>query len=121
MRKNNNHTLDELADICAKLRADGKRIALCHGAFDLMHPGHVRHLQAAKEMADVLVVTLTEDRFIRKGPGRPVFNERLRAETVSPEAHYDAVRCKGHVEGHAARISAAVDGRFAALLAGPLP
>jgi len=84
-------TLDELADICGRWRADGKRIAHCHGAFDLMHPGHVRHLQAAKDMADVLVVTLTEDRFIRKGPGRPVFNQRLRAETVA------ALRAVDHV------------------------
>lgn len=77
------HTLEELADICARLRSDGKTIAHCHGAFDLLHPGHVLHFGAAKRMADVLIVTLTQDRFIRKGPGRPVFHERLRAETVA--------------------------------------
>lgn len=91
MREESIHTLDQIADICSRLREDGKRIAHCHGAFDLMHPGHVRHLRAARELADVLVVTLTEDRFIRKGPGRPVFNERLRAETVA------AVRWVDHV------------------------
>ena len=65
------------------IRAAGKTIALCHGVFDLLHPGHIKHFQAAGAMADVLVVTLTEDRFIRKGPGRPVFTRNLRAETVA--------------------------------------
>lgn len=77
------HPIHDLSHLCEKLRAAGKTIALCHGVFDLVHPGHIRHLQSAKKMADVLVVTLTEDRFIRKGPGRPVFNERLRAETMA--------------------------------------
>lgn len=85
------HTLDQLAHICARLRAEGKRIAHCHGAFDLMHPGHVRHLRAARAMADVLVVTITEDRFIRKGPGRPVFPQQVRAETIA------ALRAVDHV------------------------
>ena len=85
------HPIERLAEICEQLRNEGKTIAHCHGAFDLLHPGHVRHLQAAKEMADVLVVTLTEDRFIRKGPGRPVFNERLRAETLAALSAVDYV------------------------------
>jgi cytidyltransferase-like protein len=76
-------TLEELADRCRRLRADGKTIVHCHGAFDLLHPGHIRHLASASRLGDVLVVTITEDRFIRKGPGRPVFNERLRAESVA--------------------------------------
>ena len=83
MCKDKFHTVDELASICEKLRKQGKKIAHCHGAFDLLHPGHIRHLQAARGMADVLVVTLTEDRFIRKGPGRPVYNQQLRAETLA--------------------------------------
>jgi len=76
-------SIDELAEVCTELRHSGKRIAHCHGAFDLLHPGHIKHLQAARQLADVLVVTVTEDQFIRKGPGRPVFNERLRAETLA--------------------------------------
>ncbi len=85
------YSIEEVADRCARLRADGKTIALCHGAFDLLHPGHIKHLAAAKKLADVLVVTLTEDRFIRKGPGRPVFNERLRAETIAAIGAVDFV------------------------------
>lgn len=91
MHNGKTHTIEELAAICAQLRAEGKTIAHCHGAFDLLHPGHVRHLKAAKAMADVLVVTLTEDRFIRKGPGRPVFNERLRTETIAALSAVDHV------------------------------
>lgn len=54
-----------------------------HGVFDLLHPGHIRHFEAARRHGDVLVVTLTPDHFVAKGPGRPVFNERLRAESVA--------------------------------------
>jgi bifunctional ADP-heptose synthase (sugar kinase/adenylyltransferase) len=48
-----------------------------------MHPGHIRHFQAAKEMGDCLVVTITPDVYIDKGPGKPVFNEVLRANSVA--------------------------------------
>src|SRR5262249_24797107 len=75
--------LAELGEICQELRAQGKRIVQCHGVFDLMHPGHVRHFEAARAQGDVLVVTVTPDRFVNKGPGRPVFNQRLRAESVA--------------------------------------
>lgn len=85
------HAIETVADRCDRLRADGKSIVLCHGAFDLLHPGHIKHLAAAKQLGDVLVVTLTEDRFIRKGPGRPVFNERLRAETIAAIGVVDLV------------------------------
>ncbi len=91
MRNGHIQTIDELAETCRRLRSEGKTIAHCHGAFDLLHLGHIRHLQAARAMADVLVVTLTEDRFIYKGPGRPAFNERLRAETLA------AIRGVDHV------------------------
>lgn len=76
-------TLGELEMLCRALHAEGKRIAHCHGVFDLMHPGHVRHFEAARAEGDVLIVTVTPDRFVNKGPGRPVFNERLRSESVA--------------------------------------
>ena len=59
------------------------KIVLCHGAFDLMHTGHIRHLQKAKQKGDVLFVSITADEFILKGPGRPVFNHNLRAENIA--------------------------------------
>jgi rfaE bifunctional protein nucleotidyltransferase chain/domain len=83
-----------LADLEPKVRAlqqQGKRIVMCHGTFDLMHTGHIRHLQRARLEGDVLVVTLTGDEFVNKGPGRPVFREDLRAETLAALSCVDFV------------------------------
>jgi len=76
-------TLKEMGQIIPKLKARGKRIVQCHGMFDLIHLGHIRHFSAAKKEGDVLIVTLTKDRHVKRGPGRPVFNEHLRAETLA--------------------------------------
>jgi len=73
----------ELADRVARRRSEGKTIIHCHGCFDLMHPGHIKYFQAAKMMGDVLVVTISPDRFVDKGPDRPVFNEDLRSESIA--------------------------------------
>lgn len=75
--------LEDLAQTLHELRRQGKTIVHCHGVFDLIHPGHIRHFEVAKREGDVLVVTITQDRFVNKGPGRPVFNQRLRAESVA--------------------------------------
>jgi rfaE bifunctional protein nucleotidyltransferase chain/domain len=76
-------TLDELADMLRSLKENGKTIVHCHGVFDLVHMGHIKHFEAAKRQGDVLVVTVTRDEYVNKGPGRPVFNHRLRAESVA--------------------------------------
>src|ERR1017187_1514605 len=76
-------SLEELAEITAKLKSQGKTIALCHGCFDLLHLGHMKHFEAAKKAADVVIVTITPDRYVNKGPGRPVFNEQLRMESIA--------------------------------------
>ena len=75
--------LQELAEKLEELKRHGKKIVHCHGCFDLMHPGHIKHFQAAKKMGDLLVVTLTPDKYVDKGPERPVFNENLRAESIA--------------------------------------
>jgi rfaE bifunctional protein kinase chain/domain/rfaE bifunctional protein nucleotidyltransferase chain/domain len=75
--------LSDLAARSRQLRAEGKCVVLCHGTFDLMHTGHIRYLQRAKQEGDVLLVTITADAFVNKGPGRPVFNEHLRAESLA--------------------------------------
>jgi rfaE bifunctional protein kinase chain/domain/rfaE bifunctional protein nucleotidyltransferase chain/domain len=64
-------------------RKKRKKIVLCHGVFDLLHLGHINHLEQAKSLGDVIVVSLTPDRYVNKGPGKPVFNERDRAKVVS--------------------------------------
>ena len=76
-------SLPELAGICRDLRKRGRKIALCHGCFDLLHIGHLYHFKAAKNQADVLVVTVTPDEYVRKGTDRPVFNERMRMEFIA--------------------------------------
>lgn len=80
-----------LAERLAAHKAQRQRIVQCHGVFDLVHPGHVRHLKAAKAEGDVLVVTITADCFVDKGPGRPAFNENLRAEFLAAIACVDYV------------------------------
>jgi rfaE bifunctional protein nucleotidyltransferase chain/domain len=75
--------LDALAAELGKLKAAGRRIVLCHGCFDLVHPGHILHFQAARDMGDVLAVTITPDEFVNKGPGRPLFGAKLRLRSVA--------------------------------------
>lgn len=84
-------SLEELAALLEQAKAKGLRIAQCHGVFDLLHPGHIRHLDAASRLADILVVTLTPDEFVNKGPGRPAFNQKLRAEALAALGRVDYV------------------------------
>ena len=60
-----------------------KKIVLCHGVFDLIHIGHIKHFESAKKMGDILIVSLTPDKYVNKGPERPIFNEKLRAEFLN--------------------------------------
>ncbi len=73
------------------LREQGKRIVQCHGTFDLVHPGHIIHFEEAREHGDVLVVTITDERMVNKGPGRPYFNNALRVKALSALACVDFV------------------------------
>lgn len=65
------------------LRKKNKKIVLCHGVFDLLHSGHINHLQQAKEKGDILVVSITDDKFVNKGPGRPAFPFKDRAQVIA--------------------------------------
>ena len=80
--------LEELPERLGKSNYD--RIGLCHGVFDLLHIGHIKYFQEAKSLCDFLIVSLTPDEFVNKGPGRPVFAEALRAEAI---AALDCVDC----------------------------
>lgn len=75
--------LEDLAVVLQSLKEKNKKIVHCHGCFDLMHPGHIKYFQAAKKMGDILVVTVTPDKYVDKGSGRPVFNENLRVESIA--------------------------------------
>jgi len=60
-----------------------KKIVLCHGVFDLVHPGHLNHFKQARSLGDILIVSITSDRFVNKGPSRPFFSQDHRAEFLS--------------------------------------
>lgn len=86
-------TFQELVARAGELRAGGRTVAMANGVFDLLHVGHVRYLQDARRLADVLVVAVNSDASTRacKGPGRPVIPELERAEMVAALACVDFV------------------------------
>jgi rfaE bifunctional protein kinase chain/domain/rfaE bifunctional protein nucleotidyltransferase chain/domain len=83
--------LDKLAAVVAKARAQGKVVVHCHGVFDLLHIGHIRYFEQARQMGDLLIVTLTPDQYVDKGPHRPAFSEDLRAEAIASLSCVDYV------------------------------
>ncbi len=80
--KTKSHPMQALGKHLADARR-GKKVVHCHGVFDLLHIGHIRHLEQAKKMGDLLVVTLTADAYVNKGPNRPAFPQQLRAEALA--------------------------------------
>jgi D-beta-D-heptose 7-phosphate kinase/D-beta-D-heptose 1-phosphate adenosyltransferase len=74
-------------------KRNGRRLVFTNGCFDLLHPGHIRALELARELGDVLIVGLNSDASVRqlKGPGRPVIPERERAEILAALESVDAV------------------------------
>ena len=81
--KNKVVKLKDIGERIEALKNDGKKIVHCHGCFDLIHHGHIKHFEAAKEFGDVLVVTVTEDQFVNKGPDRPFFTDTIRAHNLA--------------------------------------
>jgi cytidyltransferase-like protein len=81
--------LEQLAGVIAEKQAAGQTVVHCHGVFDPLHVGHIRHFAEARRRGDLLVVTVTPDRFVNKGPHRPVFTQDLRAEAVASLAVVD--------------------------------
>lgn len=81
-----------LKQFLRKIRDNKKKsIVLCHGVFDILHVGHIKYLEAAKKKGDVLIVSLTTDKYVNKGFGRPYFNEQLRAKMLASLEVVDAV------------------------------
>jgi rfaE bifunctional protein nucleotidyltransferase chain/domain len=77
-------SLAELTQRLGELRAESSpRVVHCHGVFDLLHIGHIRYLQRARALGDLLVVTLTKDEFVNKGPHRPAFTDQLRLDAIA--------------------------------------
>ncbi|MBA4373815.1 MAG: hypothetical protein C0402_13265 [Thermodesulfovibrio sp.] len=76
-------TLIDMVKVVEDLRKQGKVIVQSHGVFDLIHPGIITHLELARKQGDVLVVTVIRDKDVRRGPGRPIFPDKLRVENVA--------------------------------------
>ena len=74
-----------------KIKKEKKTIVLCHGVFDLFHIGHLNHINEAKKYGDILVVSITSDKFVNKGPGRPYFNQEQRLNVLSSISIIDYV------------------------------
>jgi len=85
------YEISELQVLVSSLRARGSTVALCHGVFDLLHPGHLQHFRVAKSLADILVVSVTADLYVNKGPGRPVFTHDVRAQSSAAIQDVDYV------------------------------
>lgn len=78
-----NLDFETCAEVFSVHRQEGSKIVLCNGVFDLLHPGHIAHLQAAKAMGDILVVSLTASTYVNRGPGRPIFSDELRQSSLA--------------------------------------
>lgn len=86
-------TIEEARLLAQRWRAEGKRLVLANGCFDLLHVGHIRYLCEARRLGEVLLVALNSDASVRrlKGPGRPIMGEAERAEIVAALAPVDGV------------------------------
>jgi rfaE bifunctional protein nucleotidyltransferase chain/domain len=76
-------TIDDLVNLSAEAQGKGLTVGLCHGCFDILHIGHIGHFTAARSQCDMLFVSVTANRYVNKGPDRPVIPELERAEIVS--------------------------------------
>ena len=83
--------IEQLPAIISTLRSSGKKIVHCHGVFDLLHIGHIKHFNEAKTFGDILIVSITPDEFVNKGPGRPAFTSSLRMEALASLESIDFV------------------------------
>ncbi len=87
--------VQQLVEVAASLRAEGKRIVHCHGVFDLLHIGAIRHLSQVRKLGDLLVVTVIPDEAFGEGGLRPLLTQDLRAEAVAALADVDYVGLAG--------------------------
>ena len=75
--------INEVEKLANFLKKKKKKIVHCHGVFDLLHIGHIKYFEEAKSSGDILIVTITPDKYVNKGPHRPAFSETLRAEAIA--------------------------------------
>ncbi len=76
-------SVSQISTLVTKYKKNKKKVVMCHGAFDVLHYGHIAHFEEAKKLGDILIVSVTSDKFINKGPNRPFFSEEVRLKTLS--------------------------------------
>lgn len=93
MAKEKIKTLEELKEIIKNLKKQNKKIVTTNGVFDILHLGHVKYLQEAKKLGDILIVAINSDSSVKqiKGPKRPINNQEARAEVLSALEFVDYV------------------------------
>jgi rfaE bifunctional protein kinase chain/domain/rfaE bifunctional protein nucleotidyltransferase chain/domain len=84
-------SLEHLLALREQARANGQTVVHCHGCFDIVHPGHIHHLQYAKKLGDLLIVSVSADAQVNKGPDRPLIPDDLRAASLAALECVDAV------------------------------
>ena len=84
-------SIEQLSSKVQRAKKQGKKIVHCHGVFDLLHIGHIKHFNEAKSHGDLLVVTVTPDEYVNKGPNRPAFTMELRLEALAALESIDFV------------------------------
>lgn len=89
-------TIEYLEREILRLKKLNSRIILTHGVFDLVHPGHADYFEEAKHYGDILVVAVVDDKFVRKGPGRPIFGQDLRLSWLAAMEAVDFVVLSGY-------------------------
>ena len=89
-------TPNNLLNKISKIKKDKKKIVQCHGVFDVLHLGHIKHFLEAKKNGDILIVTVTADKFVNKGSGRPIFKQKYRMELLSELECVDFVCLSNH-------------------------
>ena len=87
----------EIKDLKKIIKNNKKKTVLCHGVFDVLHHGHIKYFEEAKKKGEILIVSITDDKFVNKGFGRPYFKFKIRAETIAALSVVDYV-CKSPKE-----------------------
>ena len=85
------YDLKKLSKIIKNLKQKKNKIVLSHGVFDLLHIGHIKHFESAKKLGHKLIVSVTKNEFIDKGPNRPLFDLKLRMEAIASLSCVDFV------------------------------
>lgn len=92
----------DIGKITAKLKKDGYKVVLTQGVWDLIHEGHAKYLQKARQLGDVLIVAVDTDEVVkhRKGPNRPIVPEKERVNMISHLKHVDLIVMKESKTDH---------------------